>query len=165
MKKLLLLSLALLVYMTAKGSLSFQGLQDSSKENLVVLLKSGETFYFMLEESPKITFKDQKMCVSTKTEASDIEIINIVKFYFSDSANRIENLKTDEFIIRYINNDNITIEGVSSPSVRIYTVDGKLMMEKKHSTGNETSVSLESLASGIYILSINNSTSIKIYKK
>ncbi len=165
MKKLLLLSLVMLVYMTAKGSLLFQGLQDNSEEDLVVLSKSGETFYFMLEESPKITFKDQEMHVSTKTKTYDIEITDIVKFFFLNKTNRIDNLKTDEFIIKYINNGNIIIEGVPSPSIKIYTVDGKLLMEKIHSMGNETSVSLESLASGIYILSINNDKSIKIYKK
>lgn len=165
MKKLLLLSLAMLFFITAKGSQSLQGLHDNSEENLIVLTRSGETFYFLLEESPKITFKDQIMHVSAKTKSCDIEISNMARFYFSKDANRIDDLKTNEFKIRYANNDNITIEGLSAPSVKVFSIDGKLIMAEMHSFGNETCITLESLASGIYIISINNNTSIKIYKR
>ena len=92
----------------------------------------------------------------------------IRKFYFITPNNGVGiAVPTDERVIRIEYRDyTATIHGVDNPAnIQLYALGGKRIAAATSSDGTAVTVSLSSLAPGIYILDIDGKQSFKLLKR
>lgn len=134
---------------------------------LIVETNDGVTVSFALVEKPEISFEGSVMIVKSEKESQFFEITNISKWYFEQVTSCIEAIKKEQPSIKVVDNDNIIVDSSSSLSkICLYSIDGKQQSVKvSYSDDSKPVINISSLPKGIYVISINNQQSIKLYRK
>ena len=134
---------------------------------LIVETNDGVTISFALAEKPEISFEGKVMSVITEKDSQYFEISNISKWYFEQVTSGIQAVKKEQPSIKVVDNDKIIVDGsISLSKIRLYSIDGKEQSVKvSYSDDSKPVINISSLPKGIYVISINNQQSIKLYKK
>lgn len=154
MKKLFLLFVSLVL---ALGGYAI----PSDKYQLIIKTTDGD-MTFMLSQSPKISFTATDLLINIngiETTVSKSKLLEFTfevpssLFYVSDSA----------FTYRWLSDGNIELTNFESiDMVQVFSVSGQVIMSQ---CGVGISIiPLNGLPSGIYLLNINNSQTLKITK-
>ena len=141
---------------------------DSPHSALVLQFKSGKTLSYYLADKPEITFTANKLnIVSDYVTMSSFERSSIEDFHFAEIASDVEEIQKEEIRIVYNDNAHVYIYGLPfvDNHVSVCDVNGKNVPAEVTKQNESIVVSLNSCSAGIYIISINNSKSIKIRKK
>lgn len=153
MKKLLLPIIACL--------LMFAG--NINAKSLVLTLKDGTLVYYLLggETSPMMRFVDGKVTV----DADEYTISGIKNFYISeeDDPNSIEDIKGNKDFANYSNN-TLIVKTSKTKSVKVFNINGAEMDADIQKSDDMTSVALNRLPKGAYIIRVGES-SFKVIKK
>lgn len=140
--------------------------RGAGDHQLVVLMTDGSKLYFSLSERPKITFVEQDMRICSASKTQDLFVSNVARFYTSKSTDSVHDLKSNDKRIIYNSDEKIVIEGISAEGdIRLYALDGREVTNQVSYSGENAIVSLASLRSGTYILTIGNGQSLKIFKR
>lgn len=140
--------------------------RGAGDHQLVVLMTDGSKLYFSLSERPKITFAEQDMRICSASKTQDLFVSNVARFYTSKSTDAVHDLKSKDKRIIYNSDERIVIEGISAEDdIRLYALDGKELTSHVSCSGDNATVSLASLRSGTYVLTIGNGQSLKIFKR
>ncbi len=152
MKKTLLTALACLL-MTA-------GIAEA--KSLVITMKNNKKVYYLLggETNPMMRFVDGKITV----EADAYTISDIKNFYISETDDpvAIENVLSKKDVKYSANTLVINSENVGT--VKVYTTSGAQVNADIQKAGDITTVDLNSLGTGTYIINAGGS-SFKVMKK
>lgn len=134
--------------------------------NLVVWSKDGTKVSYKLEESPKITFTDESLVISTNKIEVDYSLSQMARItYESANLTGVFNVNGEK-----VNPFEFTSESLLFPAsnadaiVKIYSTDGKLVIGRHVRKGDTLLVSLNSLNNGIYLVCVNGVT-YKIVKR
>ena len=135
------------------------------REQLIILGKDGTKIAYALTDKPKITFTDSDLVVSVNGLTSNYLLINLLGITYSESdVTNISNAK-DDFPLFYMNGNKLMFHKVKRDmALFLYKIDGSLVFKKRISKDSDTTISLSSIESGIYVLQING-TVFKIIKK
>lgn len=152
MNRFLISALALLGSITA----------SAAGDALNLTMKDGSVHSFLLSAKPVITMADGKLNVATDDATAVYDLHAVSQYAFSDGSTGIKGIGAANGITR--NGDNIVFHGVSADKVVVSSADGALVGAAVSATGDDTTVSLSNLPSGIYIIKVAY-TSIKISKK
>lgn len=148
MKKTLL-SIALAIGFAASAS--------AADEALCLTMKDGTVHSFLLNEKPVITMGDGKLNVATDMTTATYSLYDVREYVFGTASTAINGVSTSADFSR--NGDNIVFHGVDAKNVAIYTANGAAVND-----GTDTTVSMTSLPSGVYIIKASG-ISIKVNKK
>ena len=122
----------------------------------------GTTTSVDLKTMPEVTFSDQYVFVTSPTLNMQFHKDNVLSFTYSNVASGINEAKETSFTRQ---GDNLIFHGSRIvPEVAIYSLNGIRIPLKAIKAGSDISISISSLPTGIYILSINGKTS-KFIKK
>ena len=135
------------------------------REQLIILGKDGTKIAYALTDKPKITFTDSDLVVSVNGLTSNYLLINLLGITYSESdVMNISNAK-DDFPLFYMNGNKLMFHKIKRDmALFLYKIDGSLVFKKRISKDSDTTISLSSIESGIYVLQINR-TVFKIIKK
>jgi hypothetical protein len=130
-------------------------------KSLVLTLSNGKKVYYLLDNktTTMMRFVDGKITV----EADEYTFSNIKNFYISeqDDPNSIEEVISKSNATYRAN--TLVVNTVNTP-VKVYTTNGMEVNAETSNTGSTTSVDLNNLAKGTYIIRIGDS-SFKVMKK
>jgi hypothetical protein len=147
-------------------ALSMTPMFASENKALIVELQSGSQTTFFLSEKPVLTFANHVLKIVINQESCDYEISNVKYFYFSDQSSDVQQLKANNVNIVYQSKDKVVIEGVSeNDQIQIYSAKGIMQKGIVGRNGNNVEVSLSALPTGVYLISVQNKQTIKIFKK
>lgn len=154
----------LLLLFAAFFSLSVMA--DEAPTDLVVWAKDGTKVSYKLQDSPKITFMDDSLVISTNSVEVNYELSQMARItYEKTDLTGIVNVNGEK-----VNPFNFTGESLLFPAsnadviVKIYTADGKLVLGRNVRKGDSLAVSLGSLNRGVYLVNVNGVT-YKIMKR
>lgn len=156
MKKFLLFCMLLVAY----------GAQAADNRLLVVETAGGERVTFELAASPRITFSNQTMLITSSAASHSFEMADVARYYFETTPVGVSTLQKESLHIRYAGGDEIVLPGrKSTDDIRLYAADGRQMPAAVSNGAEGAVVTLAQLPKGIYIISVNNSQTVKIYKR
>lgn len=148
MKKLLTLTIMLMSICAA------------SAKSVVFTLSNGSLVYYLLggDTNPVMKFTDGQLVVNTDT----YEFSGIKNFYISeeDDPTAISELKLKPASF----DGNTIVLATETSNVKVYDASGKEVKVEAERAGGHTSISLEGLKKGVYVVSVGKS-SMKIMKK
>ena len=154
MKKLLL-SIALAVC-------GFTASASAADEALCLKMKDGTVHSFLLNEKPVITMGDGKLNVATDMTTATYSLYDVREYVFGTASTAINSVSTSADFSR--NGDNIVFHGVDAKNVAVYAANGTAVNAVAVNDGTDTTVSMTSLPSGVYIIKASG-ISIKVNKK
>ena len=144
---------------------------NAEKEtNLRVLMKDGTSVYFLLKDRPIATFVGDMVKIVSSTDEAEIKRTLVDKFEFVDKVpTGIESVEEVEDVVsrdRFEITDNaIRVEGLNPGCVvQLYSVNGLSIMSAVADESGCVTLSLDALASGIYLVNYNEVT-IKFIKR
>ena len=149
----------LLVLMTVIEITAKQG------EQLIILSKDGTKIAYALTDKPKITFTDSDLVVSVNGLTSNYSLVNLLGITYS--ASDVTNISSAKDVspLFYMKGDKLMFNNVKRDmALSLYKIDGSLVLKKRISKDSDTTVSLSSIESGIYVFQING-IAFKIIKK
>ena len=148
MKKYRLILLLLMLF--AAGASSF------AHNILVVAMRDGSSAKFMLESKPKITFVGDVMKIVSS--GSSMEFIRSdVKNYHFDSEGTAVNETVAESNVSFEGNVLVVSGVAENMPVTVYSSAGVVVKQTVVIDGS-CSISLDDLATGLYIVTFNNMT-------
>lgn len=128
--------------------------------DLVVWAKDGTKVSYKLDESPKITFTDENLVITTNSVEVNYELSQMARItYERTDLTGIINVDGKK-----VNPFNFTGESLLFPAsntdvtVKIYSTDGKLVIDHNVRKGDTLAFSLNFLNKGIYMVSVNGVT-------
>lgn len=113
---------------------------------------------FNLTEVKKITFTATSAILSTTTGDIVYPLTDFSRFYFSATPTDVRNMKAESSSLRY---QGGVLEVKGTGLLRVYSDNGRLMSVAK--VKGSASVSLESLPTGLFLISLNEET-IKVVR-
>ena len=129
---------------------------------LVVELRDGNTANFLLADKPKITFTAQQMNIVSESFSMEFDRSDVKNFHFvKDDATSVEapvepNAKVED--------NTLMLNGVDEGTVIVIYNTSGLPVKHAVAVGGNCTVSLDDIASGLYIVTFNNTT-FKFLKK
>ena len=141
---------------------AFKASATADNTVLVVELRDGNTANFLLADKPKITFTAQQMNIVSESFSMEFDRSDVKNFHFvKDDATSVEapvepNAKVEGNTLMLSDIDDGT-------AIVIYNTSG-LPVKHAVAVGGNCTVSLDDIASGLYIVTFNNTT-FKFLKK
>ena len=128
-----------------------------NNRTLVVELCDGNTASFLLADKPKITFTAQLMCIVSESLSMDFDRSDIRKYRFIND-DVTTSVKTSSKADAKVAVNTLLLNGVDEgTTIVIYNANGMIVKQTVAVDGNCT-ISLDSLATGAYIVTFNNTT-------
>lgn len=135
--------------------------------HLVIKMRNSKRHIYSLDEKPTLKFNDDMLVVETSDINTSYHLDEVLKYYFTEEATDIKNTAGETACIRftYTDKDCLHISGLSGEEqIRIHDIYGKTIPAETINDGNTTSVMLNGLDKGIYIISVNGKHTIKIHR-
>ena len=141
---------------------AFKASATADNTVLVVELRDGNTANFLLADKPKITFTAQQMNIVSESFSMEFDRSDVKNFHFvKDDATSVETpVKPDAKVA----DNTLMLNGVDEGTVIVIYNTGGLPVKHAVAVGGNCTVSLDDIASGLYIVTFNNMT-FKFLKK
>ena len=134
------------------------------KECLVVHDNDGKKTFYVLEDTPTVTFVGENLHVKSESAEADHLLSSVAKFTFESGEASVKDLLDDECRITVRNNE-VLLEGFKAGSpVNVYSLAGVRVLAEAVGTDGTATVSLSQLNVGVYVVS-TVSKSIKVVVK
>lgn len=115
---------------------------------------SSSPIHFLFEQEPTIKFKEQTVCISTKSTMVEISSENLIRFTFDDDSSQLQTVDSDDCPVIKVCNNEIQIYGlIKGTTVNIYNTQGSLVSSGK---SDDTGSFSTELYSGYFIIAIEN---------
>lgn len=128
-------------------------------KQLVVTFSDGTKAEYALQTLPQISMADDKLTIETTATTAEFDLYKVKTFTFSTTSG-IRSVEQGGY---YVSGDAIAFEGEST-NTRIFSIDGKAVSATPIISDGKTIISLSSLPSGVYIISVNGK-SVKISRR
>lgn len=152
MKKIALSLWVVLCCMTANAA---------NDKSLFVTFNDGQKVEFALSTTPEVTFGNDQMTIKTTQTTASYDLGKVTTFTYGSTTtgiNQVEN--NNKFAME---GNRIIIDGTNN-KISAYSLDGKAVNLSPITTGDKTTVNIDELPHGVYIIKINNK-SIKIARQ
>ena len=134
-----------------------------SQSQLIIVKKDGNTASYLLDES-KITFLNNDLIYTNSESFLQLALNDVSKITFSlIGTSSSSDFEVESSVLQVYPNpakDNIYLKGLASDEniLRIFRLDGSLVCSKTLN-GDELSIDISSLLTGVYIVKTNTQTS------
>jgi hypothetical protein len=143
--------------------LGLTAMAQTGQNCVVVETTAGQRMTFLLSDQPRIVHGNAAVTLTTDKTSMEFQTNEVAKVYLTLS-NAIEEVKTTSGSIQ-LSGDRVSLTGFAPrETVRLFTADGKLLMQQSADDKGNLVVALGQLRTGIYILKTNHQ-SVKITKK
>lgn len=135
---------------------------------LVIETTEGAKLEISLHQKPEVKMTEEKLTIICGEEIVGYTYGEVRKFYFIVPQSDVDVTApvAEETIRIEYRNYTATIYGVDNPAnIQLYALGGKRITAATHGDGSAITVSLSSLAPGIYILDIDGKQSFKLLKR
>jgi len=134
---------------------------------MVVDFTDGSEMTFALAKQPVITFAEQIVRVKVGSRSSEFEMSDVANFHFKEDPSYIRSPRVDEDLKLSWQGEDLIVISNSTPDavIRLYGIDGTMYPNRVNTSGDRIEVPLSALPKGIYLLNINNTRTLKIYRK
>lgn len=164
MKKKLLRTFCFLA-LSAIAGIQLNATVSAEIEKLVVELNNDTRYIYQLADKPVVTFEDDSIKVASSAASAKYLRTDVKNFHFGDgTATDIKNAGSNDIVLTYLDNENISLTGRALGGVVLYNAEGKLL-SKPEDNGTGVSVSLKGYAPGVYLLQIPGHITYKLIKK
>lgn len=135
----------------------------NGKDVLSVLMKDGTSLYFLLAEKPYITFQNDEVKIVSDINEALVKRTLVERFEFvNEIPTKIEDVEELDEQLRAgfrLEGDAVYITGLESGcKVMLYSMDGRVVNTSVAADDGCVTLSLKTLASGIYIVKYNEIT-------
>ena len=139
---------------------SLSAMAEDVTTDLVVWSKDGTKVSYKLNDSPKITFTDESLVITTNRVEVNYNLSQMARItYEKTDLTGIVNVNGDKVSPCNCNGESLLfLASNADTTVKIYTADGKLILSRNVLKGDTVAVSLSSLNSGIYLTCVNGIT-------
>lgn len=137
---------------------------------MLLQLKNGESIRFELQSRPVVSFSADSIYLKSAAVVAALPYAynDIAKMEFEDVATSIDTVDKKSASFGFVMKDAETIkiygEDIKQWNIAAYTTYGKTLPVKTIADSNSVVISLEGVASGVYVIRVNGK-SYKIYKK
>lgn len=144
-------------------SLLFYGSQTINAQTLVLLHANGTTTDVELSTQPKVTFSNNKVVITSTILEMEYPKEDVLRFTYKKESTGISEVTNNS---SYTQKDGeLVFNGLKlSETIALYNVKGIRVPVNIIRKGNKATLSLNHLASGVYLLNVNGKTS-KFVKK
>lgn len=137
---------------------SLASIEVSIAQKLVLHHADKTTTDVELYLQPKVTFENNKVIITSTVLNMEFPKENVLRFTFAGSTNSI--MKIDHGLKYSQQNGRLVFHGVSSKDkIAVYTASGIRVPVNVTISGDETTLPLTAIPSGVYLLSVNGKTS------
>lgn len=138
---------------------------SADKNTLVVHMKDGTSVCFLLAESPRVSFAGDSLRIVSSVADATLLRSEVRRFEFgADASSSVADVPTaaGECVIT---ENLLSVSGLSvGASVRLYSLDGRLLRTACASDTGVATLSTDDLPVGVYVINFN-STTFKFMKK
>ena len=115
----------------------------------------GETVSFALADHPVMTYEADKLHFKTADRTLTVDVADITGYGFSSTASAIATAQRQDRIEMHAG--HLFFSGLkAADNVRVYAVDGKVMMQAKPADDGRAEVDMSLLPTGVYVVRTNN---------
>lgn len=133
--------------------------------HLVLELKSGEKYLFLIKENPAMVFSERSVVIEGKSDCSYL-VENVKGYHFiSDEVTATESFTNSDIFITQTDDKTFLISNIDGSSV-VYVVDlsGVVLSSVPADENGVASVTLPQ-SKGLYIIKVGNNKSFKVLRK
>lgn len=138
---------------------------DQEVTRLTLVYTNGTETHFNLKDMPEVTFDGINMVVKTPAVETSVPRADIKHFHFTkgEPIVGIEDAMDDTDVeFTYINNV-VTVTGANVNGLTVYDLSGRMVAQVPASDGSATA-NLSDLQSGVYVITANGLSAIKVVK-
>lgn len=132
---------------------------------LVILDMNGQKYEYALDTKPKLTFTENQLQVSVSGVDIYFNLDETARFFYENAALQtdVADIVTDK---NYVYNGNTLLFPAlpANSVIRVYTMNGILVLNKDVIQAGEYALPLTELEAGSYLVNVNGRT-IKVLKK
>lgn len=138
---------------------------SEAKNALKIHSKSGTDVTILLDESPKVTFQDDDVIITTQKQVLSYPSSDVVRFtYETVDATGVHAVTSLSGIQVSFGEGMVSVSGLSSQtSVSLFSLDGKLLSSAIADKHGYATLSLPEIAGSVYVLKTTSLT-LKIRK-
>ncbi|MBR2262139.1 MAG: DUF1442 domain-containing protein [Paludibacteraceae bacterium] len=133
--------------------------------HLVLELKSGEKYLFLIKENSAMVFSERSVVIEGKSDCSYL-VENVKGYHFiSDEVTATESFTNSDIFITQTDDKTFLISNIEGSSV-VYVVDlsGVVLSSVPTDENGVASVTLPQ-SKGLYIIKVGNNKSFKVLRK
>lgn len=133
--------------------------------SLVVELTNGQTANYLLQDKPTLTVAGTQLKIATATVQASYERAEVKKFYFTTESTSVNEIVKNALVYRQTDTNNLEISGLSGDEhITICDMAGRTVGAVSQTNGTAL-ISLSGRQSGVYLIKVGNSQTIKFIKK
>lgn len=121
-------------------------------QSLVIWQKDGSRVSYNLDEQPKTTFTTDDLVITTTTRTVNYPLSKIRRYTYEGGTLSVYDVEVQGISITQ-HQDEITVKGLPvGKSALVYAIDGKQLLSKRSDGSSNLTLSLSSLANGVYVI-------------
>ncbi|MCI6823559.1 MAG: T9SS type A sorting domain-containing protein [Bacteroidales bacterium] len=139
-----------------------------AQSELVVQLADGSTTVYALSQQPVVAFEGDNLVITAGNANATFARAEVTQFFFRPVGTGIGKVSSGDLErrVRFAAPDLIVVSGIAEDdALRVVTVEGRTAAATIDRTAGIANISLAGLPTGVYILKINQTDTIKIFKK
>ncbi len=138
---------------------------DELKDGLIVHLHNGKTVKYILEQTPVVTFVEDKLHIESTAVKDDHKLSDVDKFTFDKVSTSLEDLTAGDYLISVTDN-RVLLQGFTpGSSVTLTDVQGRTVTRATVSTTGEATVDMAELVAGVYVVATADGKTFRVLKK
>lgn len=122
----------------------------SAQNCLVLLLRDGSQYSYLLAEKPLVTFADGDVKVHAAILQTSVPLAEVQNFHFADAESGIPALSDNECRIAYTDGV-VTVEGCKG-NVSLFDLNGRLLQTIQAKEGQPVSFDLTQQSAQVFVL-------------
>lgn len=139
--------------------------QETIQEALVVYLKDGSRYAYVLEEKPTVQFNGEQLLIESPQISDTHKMGDVRDVRFEDKTSGVEETPADECRIT-VTSDEVSVSGLRpGVTVSIYDLQGRTMATTAAADDGVAALSTANIAPGVYVVVASDKHSFKIYKR
>ena len=135
-----------------------------------ITLSDGTVDKYVVDDRPRVILGDKFVRVVAEDISAEYEVQSVVSYTFEDILTGIEDVKDDGdeagITFKYLDGETVSVIGLNEDDkIAVYSLSGSKIVADIERSEDAADISLRNLDAGTYIITINNSKSIKVFRR
>lgn len=151
------------------GATSMQA--ESIDYVMKITLSDGTVDKYVVSDRPRVYLNENSVEVYTQEISAKYDVKSVLSYTFEDILTGIEDVKDDAgdeagITFKYLDGETVVVSGLNADdNIAVYSLSGGKIAADIDRSEDAADVSLKNLDAGTYIITINNSKSIKVFRR
>ncbi|MBQ3539788.1 MAG: T9SS type A sorting domain-containing protein [Bacteroidaceae bacterium] len=143
---------------------------DDASYIMRITLTDGSVVNYVVNKHPKVSLSEKTVKVQTDEITAEYDVKSVVNYTFATHATGIDDVQDGSGLpgitFKYLDKETIIVSGLQTDdNITIHSLSGSKQAFDVSRDDNAAHISLSNLPCGTYIISVNNSKSIKVFKR